>query len=378
LSAAGGTAGTGFVSSFASTASSGLSSIASTLAPLFTNPFTIAIGAGIAGFFALKSIFGGPSDFERAGDEIGFAVGEGVQHGIVNLFEERGGTIGEAITLSLGEVIKGAVAEGTADFDVLSEKVADTFSLIEQGGITSAEGMAALSLSVNELVPQLDTMGAVGRDQMERLLRASFSTGQSFEGVDRAIQGMADRLVNDAQAGGEAFLQTMNTLGVTGTESLEFIKNFAAQSGVELTNLEQITALLMGQLQGVGAAGSAAASGVQQIVGAANAAAQAVRAIPSIPGGDRGDRGPVTGARHGFEGQVTGPRTFVIEPGVTEDVSITKPGEGKRDVSVNMGAVTVNVGGGGSGSALREMVDALERNNEDQAERLKRILETSG
>jgi len=74
---------------------------------------------------------------------------------------------------------------------------------------------------------------------------------------------------------------------------------------------------------------------------------------------------PTTGAQSGFEGRVTGPRAFVIEPGITEDVSIRRPGsQGASSTVVN---VTNNFPG---------VVFADEHQfNEDLIQRTKRAFE---
>lgn len=201
LGAAGTTAGTGFLASFGSTVSSGLSSLAGTLGPLFTNPFTAIIGAGIAGFFGIKALFGGSSNFEKVGEEAGAAFGEGlsegVQFGIVNLFEGRGGTIGQAIQLSLGEVIKDVTADGVANFDLLAEKISDTFSFLERGEITAAEAQNSLNASVSALLPFLDQLGTEGVAQLERLIASSELFGVTFTGIDEVVAFLGNRIATE-------------------------------------------------------------------------------------------------------------------------------------------------------------------------------------
>jgi len=427
--------------------------------------------AGVGVGFLVKGLFGGPSDFERAGEELGINVGEGVQNGIVNLFESRGGTIGEAIALSMGEVIKGAVEQGVADFDVLTEKTADIFSFLERGEISAAEAATALGSAVHELIPELETVGEVGRDQMERLLRASFDTGQSFTGIDAAVAGMADRLLNDATVGGETFLNTINSLGVSGRESLEFLRNAfgeqlpeatlaainevlglnqaitetqGATVGVneEIAKLPEVAAASVEGIAGAFASGTeeittgldpiaekmaneitaagdttavainesfnatneaikmglgevaatfkgevvagadAATNATNRLASAAQAAAAAAASI-QFPSGP--DGGPPPGknrnAQSGFSGRVLGPATFNVEPGVIEDVNINRTGVGNRaekKFEIRMGDNIVQVGAGVGNVNVREIVDALEGNQDDQAERLKRVLGAQG
>lgn len=186
------TAGTGFLATFGAKVGGGFSSLAGTLAPLFTNPFTIAIGAGLAAFFVLKNIFGGPSNFEKVGNEIGeqlgISIGEGVQFGIVNLFEERGGTIGQAISLSMGEIIKDAIASGTADFDVLTEKVGDILSGLGRDEFTAEEATKALQESLAQLLPVLDELGVKGEQEMLRIITASLQAGLQFAELDELMR----------------------------------------------------------------------------------------------------------------------------------------------------------------------------------------------
>lgn len=216
IAGAGTTAGTGFVTSLGSAASSGLSSLASTLVPLFTNPFTIGIGAALAGVFALKKIFGGPSNFERVGEELGLAIGEGAQFGIVNLFEQRGGTIGQAIQLSLGEVIKEQVAAGTANFDQLTQKAADTFSFLERGEISATEAQGALNESVAQLLPHLNELGPAGTEQLQRIVGASEQFGVQFSGLQEIVAHLAETLGTQVVAGANAAADALASVQLPG------------------------------------------------------------------------------------------------------------------------------------------------------------------
>ena len=230
---------TGAFGSVASTIGTGLSSLAGTLAPLFTNPFTAAIGAAIGGFFLLKNLFGGRDAntvMEEAGRDMGISLTDGLAQAI---FES-----GKNIQLFLPQIF----AEGNLPVDRLAEEMGDLFSGVEQGLFSMEEAMAALGASVPDLLANFDQLGSQGQDQVERILRAAFSTGQEFAGMDQLIAQMGQSLLAAAQTGGGAFLTTMNSLGVTGQESLEFIKNFALEAGIEFEGLSEIIALLGGTL----------------------------------------------------------------------------------------------------------------------------------
>jgi hypothetical protein len=212
----GATAGTSFLGSFGSTISGGLSSLGSTLATLFTNPFTIGIGAALGGFLLIKNLFGG-RDAGTVGEEAGRDMGIGISDALAqSIFEAE-----KPIQLFLREIF----AEGQLSAARLAEEQADIFAGIEQGAFSAQEGMAALGASVPDLIANFDELGTAGESQVERLLRAAFSTGETFEGMNEVVSTLGTSLVDAAQQGGDAWLTAQNEIGTTGRESLEFLRN---------------------------------------------------------------------------------------------------------------------------------------------------------
>ena len=195
----GATAGTGFLSGFGSTVGGGMSSLAATLAPLFTNPFTIAIGAILGGWLGLKALFGGPSTFESVGEEaardFGMTFSESLQHHIVNLAEDVfGGDRAAAMQAALASIIREGLGDGfdSSELDMYTEKIADTFSFIERGQLSATEGQKILNDAFAQLIPHLDELGAEGVAELERILAASDRLGIEFKGQEAAIQSVID------------------------------------------------------------------------------------------------------------------------------------------------------------------------------------------
>ena len=250
LGAGGSAAGTGFLASFGSTVSGGLSSLGASLAPLFTNPFTIGIGAAIGGFFLIKSLLSG-RDAGTVGEEAGRDMGIGISDALSQtIFKAE-----KPIQLFLSEIF----AEGQLSAARLAEEQADVFSGIEQGAFSAQEGMAALAASVPDLIANFNELGSTGESQVERLLRASFDTGVSFEGIGNVVTALGESLLEAAQTGGQAFLTATNEIGTTGRESLEFLRN-AFGSELPASVLASIESIL-----GLNSAVAETAGGANQI-----------------------------------------------------------------------------------------------------------------
>ena len=144
------------------------------------------IGAGAFGLTKLlSSLFGGPSDQERAIQDSLRDFGVNLSAGLADQIANLGGSddIRRAAQLSIGQILGEGIAQG-ADLDLLTERVADTFSFLERGEITAAQAQDVLNDSVSQLLPILDQLGATGVSQLERLVGAAELFGIQFEVLD--------------------------------------------------------------------------------------------------------------------------------------------------------------------------------------------------
>lgn len=179
LTEAGTQSGVGFLSGFGATMSKGLAGLGKTLAPFFTNPFTIAIGAGIAGFFLLKGLFGGRDAgtvMEEAGRDMGVTLSDALAK---QIFES-----GKNIQFFLPEIF----AEGMMSVDRFAEEIGDLFSLFEQGGISKPALIAELERTIPILIANLEQLGPAGEEQIQRIIAAAKAMGVEFEGLGDLIQ----------------------------------------------------------------------------------------------------------------------------------------------------------------------------------------------
>lgn len=80
-----------------------------------------------------------------------------------------------------------------SSIDVFAREAGDVFSGIEQGAFAAQEGMATLGQSVPILTSNITSMGEEGVLQLERILSAAATTGQSFEGMDQLAAAYVQR-----------------------------------------------------------------------------------------------------------------------------------------------------------------------------------------
>jgi hypothetical protein len=98
-------------------------------------------GPAIQGVQALIGVFQKPEYekvFEDVGRDWGVNLSEGLSRQIADLSDQIGDRA-TAVQLSLGGVFGEAIATGSANFDLMAEKAADTFSFLERGQITSTQ-----------------------------------------------------------------------------------------------------------------------------------------------------------------------------------------------------------------------------------------------
>jgi transcriptional regulator with XRE-family HTH domain len=185
---AGTAAGTSFLGGFGSTLSKGFSGLGKTLAPIFTNPLTAGILAGVAGLvFGLKALFKEASA-ETTAEFLNIDF-SGLSANLQDTIQQMGEQIGDfatAIQLNIGAIF----AEGGFTVDQFAEKIGDTFSAMEQGLLDSGQAQQLLNETVAQLLPHLDELGADGVAQLERILAASDNMGVSFEGQGEIVQAL--------------------------------------------------------------------------------------------------------------------------------------------------------------------------------------------
>lgn len=229
-------------------------SLGSAAGALFTNPFGLAVLGGIGAFFGGKALIGklfGGRSADTVGEEAGRDLGVGISDELAKAVFESG----KNLQLFLPEVF----AEGKLSADRLAEEIGDIFSGITQGKISESDAIPALQESTQVLLQNFDQLGATGEAQLERVLRAADSTGLQFEASGEAASALAQRLVEAAQQGGDAWLNAQNEIGTTGRESLEFLRN-AYGADLPASVLEAINSIL-----GLNAAVDQTAGGAQAV-----------------------------------------------------------------------------------------------------------------
>ncbi len=321
--------------------------------------------AGIGTVLLARKIFGEPSAFEQAGTELGNVVGEGFSEGLQWHIAQAGeitGDFGLAVQQNLGAVIGDAVKEGTANWDVLTGKMADTFSFLERGQISATEAQNILNQSVGWLIPNLSELGATGQAELTRMVNAAQAAGLEFEGldqlinyvesgfvslgiaIDQSIEGLAkDFDITNKQAKELADMlgvkiksaaqQMANELGVTPAIFREIGAAVEAEYGIPLDGIQGLL-----DTMGVSIEDLATAFGIEipDAIGQADTAAQDLSTtLANIPRSidvditqhvrTEGDGGDVRGAQTGFYSRSL-PSDLLIQAHRGEAVSIIPAG----------------------------------------------------
>jgi len=295
-----------------------------------TSPLGIAglIGGGVLGIGKLiGSLFGKSANIaETVERDFGAQISEGLQNALNNLSPD----LSTAATLGLGGIINEAITSGSANFDLLTERAADTFSFLERGQITSAQAQEALNASVSALLPHLDQLGAAGVSQLERLLGASKHFGVEFEGLSQIAEFLGQSLGPDLAAQAAVGTQSVSQL----TRELGKIRELAG--GVRLD---------------VGSAGGGA---LPSFAAAGGADFIARRPMLGLVGESGPERVKVTPLGSGGGG---GGNTFNITIPVTipESAQIITDGEMAERIAGAVGVVVKE----NLGDAVGNMADAL-------------------
>ena len=223
------------------------------------------------------------------------------------------GLVGEK---SIQRIRDAAVGLGV-DFDFLFDKIQSTFApstmeeIAEQFGFTNQQ--------VRDLGKKL---GIDIQTDLERMAATVGLSVSEFQALGEAVGLPLEQIAPLLAALGVDAASLAASLGVDVAGGAAGVDEALANSNIQLDAGIELAASYANQIE---------------------RAARASRNIsfPSVPNVPNIPNVPTTGAAHGFEGRVTGPHNFFIEPGITEDVSIRRPGGG--------GAAGGAAGGGGGG-----------------------------
>ena len=364
----GGAASTSAGATAAGSAAAGGGLSLGSLGAFFTNPLTGIIGGGLAGGILLAKLFGKSGNAETTASAIGVQF-DALTSDLKDRIQQMGEEIGDfasSLQLNLGDIIAQGGAGGA---DSIAQKVADTFSFLERGDFTKGQTLSVLGDSIPQLLEQFDQLGNQGTAQVERLLRAAFTTGVEFEGQTKTIAMLGETLVNEALRGGDAWLQATNSIGTTGRESLEFLRNAFG---------ETLPASILESVNGVLGLGSALGNVKTQAQGAATA----VGGIPvpaasgAAPGFNTGTPG-LDFMNFGAGSNVTlhGQEAVIPRSGTNQFASDIARALGPRaGTTVNMTLSPVfNLAGDARNEASRIM-DMIDRNVDGLCSRMERRL----
>jgi TP901 family phage tail tape measure protein len=205
-----------------------------------------AIGAIVGpitqGIKALAGVFSKPEYkkvMEDAGRDLGVSLGEGLSKQIADLSEQIGDRA-TAIQLSLGDIFGEALVTGTANFDVMAEQIADTFSFLERGQITATQAQQILNESVAQLLPHLDELGPAGEAQLQRLINAAEEFGITFEGLAEIGGPIASSVEEIAEQFGITTGKAKELAKFLGVDVKNNVQRLADELGIPPKILKQI------------------------------------------------------------------------------------------------------------------------------------------
>jgi TP901 family phage tail tape measure protein len=220
-------------------AAGGGAGILGSLGGFFTNPLTAIIGGGIAGGFGIAKLIG--KIFKKANvkdaikDNFGTAISKGLLESIEGIKENRG-DIETALQVSLGGIFGEALADGTADLDMFTERIADTFSFLERGQVSASEAQRILNDNVAQLIPVMDQLGPAGEFQILRMIRAAERLGVDFEGMTTLAEAFGIELEGQAETSTAAMEDTQQAAkdltAVMTTDVVGGLRTAAEQVGV--------------------------------------------------------------------------------------------------------------------------------------------------
>ena len=294
--------------------------------------------------------------------------------------------LSEAIAANEADLSKMG-AEGEAALKRVENQTLAVFNAMIVNGASVADATASIGPALDLIIQKHKDLGTEASPAIEKLLKIRGVTEShkelmtAIEGNDAVLKALGNtgflnqESLNDAAASAADYYDQLIAAGMDGSEALAMmgptlsdINDYAKTYGltldddtakmveaakkagiikekVDMGEEAKTTNKLLGDMRDI----------FQEIADKLNIVLDKIGLIPkdvtttvnveyNDPGhridldtGDGDDDGSIIGAQHGFSGTVTGPKLFYVEPGVTEDVNIGKPG------TAGAGAV----GGGG-------------------------------
>lgn len=248
----------------------------------------------------------------------------------------------------------------------------DAFAALKDPLTSLKEKYAELGITGNAAIQELLKMADVeatnaglfealdgNRQVLEALGNTGFLTADSLKDVAGQAQSFYDKLTGAGLTSQQALASIAPTLadmeyyskqyGITLDDNTKKLIDQAKEAGVYkekgkdlVTTLKEGFDGIIGRLDRL--IDRIGGKGRGSLADSLEEAAQAgeVLAEAEGTGGREGRRGaPVTHAANGFYGTVTGPRMFYVEPGVTEQVKIGKPGEQGSSTTIVERPITI-------------------------------------
>jgi hypothetical protein len=336
-------------------------------------PWGAAAGAAAGAIIALIRNAGRTA--KTVAEEVGRDLGGTISESLAQQIHESG----KNVQLFLSEIF----AEGGLSVDRFAEEIGDLFSVLERGEISASDALIAFTSDVSILMEHLDELGAVGQEQLERIIEAARSAGPEFAAIadelERAwkLAGFAANTIEEimqitgltreevkalAEEWGVKVLPNFRKAAIEAgltKEQMRFLRDYAKEAGISMDELlKRADALgiplgtLVANLGGPGGATESTATlgedipvigeGMSFAADAAGRFAQELERaaiasrdirIPSVPGGV-----PDVSAQGGFFSHAL-PRDMTIRAHRGERVDI---GHSSRGV-IRSGGVTFNM-----------------------------------
>lgn len=232
-----------------------------------------------------------------------------------------------------------------------------TFNALIEQGMSWTEALALMAEPLEALRLKFEELGISGGaafDQLMKIVKVREENEKLFEAIDannQLLQALgntgyltADALA-DVAANAMTYYDQLTAAGLSAEEalavmapSLQQLAYYAEQYGFELG---QATQELVDQAREAGLISEAAKSEMETQVDRIVMGLKDL--LDELRGGYTRSAGEEpTMAQHGFHGEVVGPQTFHVEPGVRERVDITPVGEaGAREINVIVNPVVL-------------------------------------
>lgn len=159
---------------------------------------------------------------------------------------------GMPIQLAVADIFAEAFAAGgdvSATADRFAEEIGDIFSGLGQGLFTESEAITALEEAIPLLIANFDELGAVGEEQVNRIINAARTMGIEFEGLNELIAAqMGPTLQDIAEQFGLTIEEAKRLEEVLGVNLPSEMQVLAAQMGTTPKIMKEIGAAMEAQL----------------------------------------------------------------------------------------------------------------------------------